>query len=63
MLEAISQHITCFAALARHMAGKETHENRRNELLTIAKNCEVIGTAADLLASVTILCYFVKLIL
>ncbi len=40
---ALSDHILRYAALAKEMAGKETRVARRDELLTIAENCEHIA--------------------
>ncbi|VEA40411.1 formate acetyltransferase 3 [Salmonella enterica subsp. enterica] len=56
VLDAVSQHITRFAALARQMAGEETRESRRKELLTIAEKLrgDRPPTAANLLASTAI---------
>ena len=43
VLVAVSEHIERFAALAREMAATETRESRRDELLTIAENCDLIA--------------------
>ncbi|WP_414453082.1 pyruvate formate lyase family protein, partial [Enterobacter ludwigii] len=43
MLEAVSLHIERFAALAREMAATESRESRRDELLAMAENCDVIA--------------------
>lgn len=64
VLVAVSEHIERFAALAREMAATETRESRRDELLTIAENCDLIahqppGTFWQALQ----LCYFIQLIL
>ncbi len=43
MLVAVSEHIERFAALAREMATTETRESRRDELLAMAENCDLIA--------------------
>ncbi len=64
VLDAVSQHITRFAALARQMAGEESRESRRKELLTIAENCEVIAhQPPQTFWQALQLCYFIQLIL
>ncbi len=43
VLEAVSAHCQRFAELARTMAAAETRETRRDELLAIAENCDLIA--------------------
>jgi len=43
VLEAVSDHIIRYADLARRMATQEARPARREELLRIAENCEVIA--------------------
>ncbi len=63
-LDAVSQHIHRYAELARQMAGKETREPRKQELLTIAENCDVIAhQPPQTFWQALQLCYFVQLIL
>ncbi len=45
VLVAVSEHIERFAALAREMAATETRESRRDELLTMAENCDLSPTS------------------
>ena len=40
-LAAVSDHSKRFAALAREMATAESRDARREELLTIAENCDI----------------------
>lgn len=48
--EALTLHIQKYAALAKSMAAAETRPERRDELLAIAENCEIIAASKDLLA-------------
>ncbi|NQF21220.1 formate C-acetyltransferase/glycerol dehydratase family glycyl radical enzyme, partial [Enterobacter hormaechei] len=43
VLEAVSLHIKRFADLAREMAASETRDSRRDELLAMAENCDIIA--------------------
>lgn len=43
VLEAVSLHIRRFADLAREMAASETRDSRRDELLAMAENCDIIA--------------------
>lgn len=64
MLVAVSEHIERFAALAREMAATETRESRRDELLTIAENCDLIAhQPPQTFWQALQLCYFIQLIL
>lgn len=63
-LEAVSQHITRYADLARHMAERETRAERREELLAVAHNCDVIAhEPPKTFWQALQLCYFIQLIL
>lgn len=63
-LEALSQHILRFAALAREMAASERREARRAELNQIAANCERIAhQPPETFWQALQLCYFVQLVL
>jgi formate C-acetyltransferase len=63
-LEAVSLHIERFADLAREMAATETRENRRDELLAMAENCDIIAhEPPKTFWQALQLCYFVQLIL
>lgn len=64
VLVAVSEHIERFAALAREMAATETRESRRDELLTIAENCDLIAhQPPQTFWQALQLCYFIQLIL
>ncbi|MCM5506060.1 formate C-acetyltransferase/glycerol dehydratase family glycyl radical enzyme, partial [Escherichia coli] len=53
-----------FAALAREMAATETRESRRDELLTMAENCDLIAhQPPQTFWQALQLCYFIQLIL
>lgn len=63
-LEALSEHILRYAALARQMAQEESRAARRSELLTIAANCEHIAhQPPETFWQALQLCYFVQLVL
>ena len=60
----MSLHIERFADLARKMAANETRESRRDELLAIAENCDVIAhQPPQTFWQALQLCYFIQLIL
>ncbi|MHA8114586.1 formate C-acetyltransferase/glycerol dehydratase family glycyl radical enzyme [Kosakonia cowanii] len=64
VLEAVSLHIVRFADLARTMAGDEPRESRRDELLAIAENCELIAHQPPRTFWQALqLCYFIQLLL
>ena len=64
VLVAVSEHIERFAALAREMAATETRESRRDELLTMAENCDLIAhQPPQTFWQALQLCYFIQLIL
>ncbi|MBW7983948.1 formate C-acetyltransferase/glycerol dehydratase family glycyl radical enzyme [Enterobacillus tribolii] len=64
VLEATSDHILRYAALARTMAAAETRDARKAELLTIAENCDVIAhEPPKTFWQALQLCYFIQLIL
>ncbi len=64
VLVAVSEHIERFAAPAREMAATETRESRRDELLTIAENCDLIAhQPPQTFWQALQLCYFIQLIL
>src|SRR5699024_2802336 len=64
VLVAVSEHIERFAALAREMAATETRESRRDELLTMAENCDLIAhQPPQTFWQALPLCYFIRLIL
>ncbi|AUV01834.1 formate C-acetyltransferase/glycerol dehydratase family glycyl radical enzyme [Phytobacter ursingii] len=64
VLNAVSQHIERFADLARQMARAETRASRRDELLAIAENCDVIAhEPPKTFWQALQLCYFIQLIL
>ena len=64
VLEAVSLHIKRFADLAREMASTETRESRRDELLAMAENCDVIAhEPPKTFWQALQLCYFIQLIL
>lgn len=63
-LLALSEHILRFAALARNMAQSESRQQRREELLTIAENCELIAhQPPQTFWQALQLCYFIQLVL
>ncbi len=64
VLVAVSEHIERFAALARAMAATETRESRRDELLAMAENCDLIAhQPPQTFWQALQLCYFIQLIL
>ncbi|MDH2911566.1 formate C-acetyltransferase/glycerol dehydratase family glycyl radical enzyme [Kosakonia sp. HypNH10] len=64
VLEAVSLHIMRFADLARTMAAEEPRESRRDELLAIAENCELIAHRPPRTFWQALqLCYFIQLLL
>lgn len=64
VLHAVSDHITRFAALAREMASAEPRVSRRDELLQIAENCDIIAhRPPETYWQALQLCYFIQLIL
>jgi len=64
VLQAVSAHITRFADEARQMARSEPREGRRDELLQIAENCDVIAhEPPKTFWQALQLCYFIQLIL
>ena len=64
VLEAVSLHIVRFADLARTMAANEPRESRRDELLAIAENCELIAHQPPRTFWQALqLCYFIQLLL
>lgn len=64
VLVAVSEHIERFAALAREMAATETRESRRDELLAMAENCDLIAhQPPQTFWQALQLCYFIQLIL
>lgn len=64
VLEAVSLHIVRFANLARTMAVDEPRESRRDELLAIAENCELIAHQPPRTFWQALqLCYFIQLLL
>lgn len=63
-LAAVSDHILRFAVLAREMATIEGRDPRRQELLNIAENCDVIAhQPPQTFWQALQLCYFIQLIL
>ncbi|TFZ50752.1 formate C-acetyltransferase/glycerol dehydratase family glycyl radical enzyme [Serratia proteamaculans] len=63
-LEALSEHILRFAALARSMAQAESRRWRSEELLAIAENCELIAhRPPQTFWQALQLCYFIQLTL
>lgn len=63
-LAAVSDHIERFADLARQMAGTETRKARRDELLAIAENCDLIAHEPPRTFWQALqLCYFIQLLL
>ena len=64
VLRAVSAHIARYAALAREMAAAEPRAARRDELLAIADNCELIAhRPPQTFWQALQLCYFIQLIL
>lgn len=64
VLQAVSEHISRYASLARTMAESESRDGRRAELLAIAENCEVIAhRPPETFWQALQLCYFIQLIL
>ncbi len=64
VLAAVSEHCKRFATLARDMAAQESRELRRDELLAIAENCEIIAhEPPKTFWQALQLCYFIQLIL
>ena len=64
VLQAVSEHIMRFADEARQMARSEPREGRRDELLQIAENCDVIAhEPPKTFWQALQLCYFIQLIL
>ncbi|WP_380182170.1 formate C-acetyltransferase/glycerol dehydratase family glycyl radical enzyme [Kalamiella sp. sgz302252] len=64
VLQAVSEHISRYASLARAMAESENRAERRKELLAIAENCEVIAhRPPETFWQALQLCYFIQLIL
>ena len=64
VLEAVSDHIIRYADLARRMAAQETRPARKEELLCIAENCEVIAhQPPKTFWQALQLCYFIQLML
>jgi len=63
-LAAVSEHIERFADLARQMAGAEIRLARRDELLMIAENCDLIAhEPPKTFWQALQLCYFIQLLL
>ncbi|MFC5705305.1 formate C-acetyltransferase/glycerol dehydratase family glycyl radical enzyme [Aeromonas eucrenophila] len=63
-LEAVSEHIERYGALARDMAGSESRTERREELRQIAANCARIAhQPPETFWQALQLCYFIQLIL
>ena len=64
VLAAVSDHSKRFAALAREMATAESRDARREELLKIAENCDIIAhEPPKTFWQALQLCYFIQLIL
>ena len=64
VLKAVSAHIERYAELARRMAAEELRPARRDELLAIADNCELIAhRPPQTFWQALQLCYFIQLIL
>ncbi|STR40568.1 pyruvate formate-lyase [Klebsiella michiganensis] len=64
VLEAVSDHCKRYAGLARNMAATESRESRRDELLAIAENCDIIAhEPPKTFWQALQLCYFIQLIL
>lgn len=63
-LLALSEHIQRYAALARQMASQENRIERRDELLAIAENCDLIAQQPPRTFWQALqLCYFIQLVL
>ncbi len=63
-LEALSHHIERYADLARRTAAKESRFSRKEELLLIAENCDLIAHEPPRTFYQALqLCYFVQLVL
>ena len=63
-LAAVSEHIARYASLARTMASEEIRQARRDELLTIAENCDLIAhKPPKTFWQALQLCYFIQLLL
>src|SRR5471032_1395920 len=63
-LAAVSDHILRFATLASEMAASESRETRRDELLAMAANCDIIAHQPPKnFWQALQLCYFIQLIL
>lgn len=63
-LAAVSEHIARYASLARTMASEEPRQARRDELLTIAENCDLIAhKPPKTFWQALQLCYFIQLLL
>jgi len=64
VLEEVSDHCKRYAGLARSMAATESRESRRDELLAIAENCDIIAhEPPKTFWQALQLCYFIQLIL
>ncbi|MDR3104600.1 MAG: formate C-acetyltransferase/glycerol dehydratase family glycyl radical enzyme [Yokenella regensburgei] len=64
VLAAVSEHIIRFATLARTMAQSESRAQRRDELLMMAENCDIIAhQPPQTFWQALQLCWFIQLIL